>query len=74
MVLISTIFFATAGIQNWRNSGDYLGGDSTGNAIVFTKVGAPLMEEGETGLSLKELFGIQGLLDLTDHDDLSRSQ
>ena len=60
VVLISTVFFATAGIQNWRILAVIWAVIPLANAFVFTKVPiAPLMDEGETGLSLKELFGMK---------------
>ena len=60
VVLISTIFFAAAGIQNWRILAVIWAVIPLINAIVFTKVPiAPLMEDGEAGLNLKDLFGIK---------------
>ena len=62
VVLISTLFFHVAGIGNWKILAWAwaLIPLSICNAFVFLKVPiASLMEEGETGLQLKELFGIR---------------
>lgn len=60
VVLLSTAFFRTAGIENWKILAVLWALIPLGNALAFLKVPiAPLMEEGETGLSLKELFGIK---------------
>ena len=53
VVFISTLFFYVAGIENWK----ILALIPVGNAIVFTRVPiATLIEDGESGLGLKELF------------------
>ena len=60
VVLISTLFFYTAGIENWKILTVIWALIPIANAFAFTKVPiAPLMEEGETGLRLKELFKIK---------------
>lgn len=60
VVLISTLFFYTAGIENWKILAVIWALIPIANAFAFTKVSiAPLMEEGETGLRLKELFKIK---------------
>lgn len=60
VVLLSTVFFRMAGIENWKILAVLWALIPLGNALAFLKVPiAPLMEEGETGLSLKELFGIK---------------
>lgn len=60
VVLLSTVFFRAAGIENWKILAVLWALIPLGNAVVFLKVPiAPLMEEGETGLRLKELFGIK---------------
>lgn len=60
VVLISTLFFYTAGIENWKILAVIWALIPIANAFAFTKVPmAPLMEEGETGLRLKELFKIK---------------
>lgn len=60
VVLISTLFFRIAGIGNWKVIAVIWALIPLGNAIAFTKVPiAPLIEEGETGLSLKELFRLK---------------
>nr|WP_300777067.1 MFS transporter [uncultured Acetatifactor sp.] len=57
VVLISTIFFGVAGIRNWKILAVIWALIPLGNALAFSKVPmAPLMEEGESGLGLKELF------------------
>lgn len=60
VVLISTLFFYTAGIENWKILAVIWALIPIANAFAFTKVPiAPLMEEGETGLRLKELIKIK---------------
>lgn len=57
VVLISTLFFHVAGIENWKTLAVVWALIPIGNALAFAKVPiASLMEEGEKGLSLKELF------------------
>lgn len=57
VVLISTVFFYVAGIKNWKLLAVIWALIPIGNAIAFTKVPiAPLMEDGESGLQLKELL------------------
>lgn len=57
VVLISTIFFSAFGIANWKALAVLWAIIPLVNAAAFTKVPIrPLMEEGETGLSLKELL------------------
>lgn len=60
VVLISTLFFYLAGIENWKILAWIWALIPLGNAFVFSRVPiAPLMEEGERGLQLKELFRIR---------------
>ena len=60
VVLLSTVFFRIAGIENWKIMALLWALIPLGNAVAFLKVPiAPLMKEGETGLRLKELFGIK---------------
>lgn len=60
VVLISTIFFRLAGIENWKILAVIWAVIPIGNAVAFAKVPiAPLMEEGEEGLKLRELFRIK---------------
>lgn len=57
VVLISTVFFSAFGIDNWKILAVLWAVVPLANAAAFTKVPIrPLMEEGETGLSLKELL------------------
>ena len=57
VVLISTVFFSIAGIQNWKIMALLWAVVPAVNALVFTKVPmVSLLEEGEEGLSIKELF------------------
>lgn len=57
VVLISTLFFVTVGISNWKIMAILWAILPIGNAIAFTRVPIyDLVEEGEKGLSLKELF------------------
>lgn len=60
VVLFSTLFFYTVGIQNWKILALIWAVIPICNAFVFTKVPiASLIEDGERGLRLKELFGIK---------------
>lgn len=57
VVLLSTLFFHLAGIANWRVLAWVWAVIPVANALVFLKTPiAPLMPEGERGMSLKELF------------------
>lgn len=57
VVFISTLFFYVAGIENWKILAIIWALIPVGNAIVFTRVPiATLIEDGEFGLGLKELF------------------
>ena len=58
VVLISTVFFQAAGIENWKILALLWAVLPVCNAIIFTRVPfAPLIEDGEQGLKLKELLG-----------------
>lgn len=60
VVLISTLFFHVAGINNWKVLALVWAIVPVCNAFAFMKVPiASLIAEGETGLRLKELFGIR---------------
>ena len=60
VVLLSTLFFHLAGIENWKLLALVWSLLPICNAIAFTKVPiAPLIEEGESGLKLKELLGMK---------------
>ena len=60
VVLISTVFFYVVGIDNWKILAIIWAVIPIGNAFVFSKVPiAPLLEDGDTGLGLKELFRIK---------------
>ena len=57
VVLISTLFFHVAGIENWRLLAIIWALIPVGNALAFVRVPiAPLIADGEPGLELKELF------------------
>lgn len=57
VVLLSTLFFHVFGIENWKYMTIVWAIIPLGNAYVFTKVPiAALLDEGESGLRLKELF------------------
>lgn len=57
VVLLSTLFFYLFGTQNWKFIAVFWAVIPLMNAFVFSKVPiASLMEEGEKGLSLNELF------------------
>lgn len=60
VVLISTLFFYVAGIEKWKILAVIWAVIPIGNAFVFAKVPiAPLIEDGESGLKLKDLFRIK---------------
>ena len=60
VVLISTLFFYVFGIENWKILAAAWAVIPICNAFVFTRVPiAKLIEEGESGLRLRELFGIK---------------
>ena len=57
VVLISTVFFAAAGIGNWRMLALAWSVIPLINAYIFAKTPiAPLISEGEKGMSIRELF------------------
>ena len=57
VVVLSTLFFRVAGIENWKIMACFWALIPIVNAVVFTKVPiASLIAEGETGMNLKELF------------------
>jgi len=57
VVLLSTLFFATIGIEHWKILAVLFALVPALNAVLFTQVPlASLLSEGETALSLKELF------------------
>lgn len=60
VVLFSTLFFRIFGIGNWKILAVIWAVIPLVNAFVFTRVPmAALMEEGESGLSLKDLLGMK---------------
>ncbi|MCM1252164.1 MAG: MFS transporter [Clostridium sp.] len=60
VVLFSTLFFKLFGIDNWKFAAVLWAVVPICNAFVFTRVPiAPLLEEGDTGLRLKELFSMK---------------
>lgn len=57
VVGLSTLFFALFGTRSWRYLALMWAAVPLTNAFVFSKVPiAPLIEDGEKGLSIKELF------------------
>lgn len=57
VVLLSTLFFTLVGIENWRILAFVWAIIPAVNAVAFTRVPlASLMEEGERGLSIRELL------------------
>lgn len=57
VVLLSTLFFSLFGTQNWKIISVLWALIPIGNALLFSKVPiTSLIEEGENGLSLTELF------------------
>lgn len=60
VVLLSTLFFHAAGTENWKILAAAWAVIPVLNAVLFAKVPmAALIEEGETGLRMSELFGIR---------------
>ncbi|RKI38884.1 MFS transporter [bacterium D16-51] len=60
VVLISTLFFYVFGIDNWKILAIVWAVIPIANAFAFAKVPiVPLIEDGESGLELKELFQIK---------------
>lgn len=60
VVLISALYFYMAGIANWRILAVIWALIPIANAFAFAKVPiAPLIEDGESGYQLKELFRIK---------------
>ena len=57
VVILSTLFFRAAGIENWKIMALFWALIPIFNAVVFTRVPiASLIAEGETGMKLRELF------------------
>ena len=57
VVILSTLFFRVAGIENWKIMACFWALIPIVNAVVFTRVPiASLIAEGETGMKLRELF------------------
>lgn len=57
VVLLSTIYFRVAGIENWRYLAWFWALIPVCNAFYYARVPlASLMDEGEKGLSLRQLF------------------
>lgn len=60
VVLLSTLFFCMAGIEHWKWLSLLWALIPVGNAVAFLKVPiAPLIEDGEKGMSVKELAGMK---------------
>lgn len=60
VVLLSTLFFQTAGTENWKVLAAIWAVLPLANAVAFTRVPMDvLFEDAKAGLSLKELFGIR---------------
>lgn len=60
VVLLSTLFFQLCGIGNWKILAVLWAIVPLLNAVVFTRVPmAQLLEEGDTGLSMKELASMK---------------
>lgn len=57
VVLLSTVFFTAAGIGNWKILAVIWAVIPLANTLLFAKVPMkPLMDEGESGCTIKELF------------------
>ena len=60
VVLLSTLFFAAAGMRNWKILALVWAAVPVCNLLAFTRAPiAPLVEEGEQGLTMKELFSLK---------------
>lgn len=60
VVLLSTLFFQLFGVENWRVVAVLWALIPLGNALVFTRVPiASLLNEGEKGLRVRDLFGMK---------------
>lgn len=60
VVLLSTLFFTVFGIENWKIMAAIWACVPAVNTVFFVRVPmAPLMEEGERGLTIKELFSLK---------------
>ncbi len=60
VVLLSTLFFGLFGIENWKILSVIWAVVPLGNAVLFSKVPMQqLLEEGEKGLTLKELASVK---------------
>lgn len=60
VVLLSTVFFAVFGIENWKILAVLWAIVPLANMLVFTRVPiASLIEEGEKGMSLGQLFRLK---------------
>ncbi len=60
VVLISTLFFHLAGIENWKILAVVWALIPIGNAVAFTRVPiASLLAEGESGIQLKDLLNMK---------------
>lgn len=58
VVLLSTLFFGIFGIENWKILACIWAAVPFANMILFIKVPiASLIEEGEKGMTMRELFG-----------------
>lgn len=59
VVLISTLFFRFLGIENWWILALLWAVIPVANGILFARVPiAPLIEDGEKGMTVRELFGV----------------
>ena len=75
VVLLSTLFFQAAGIENWKLLAAVWAVVPLVNAFAFTKVPmASLMEEGETGIGIKKLFRNENILGPFDYDGMRRGK
>ena len=60
VVLLSTAFFRLFGIENWRVMALVWAVVPAANIVAFARVPiAPLVAEGETGYSIRDLFGMK---------------
>mgnify|MGYP002226784984 FL=1 len=75
VVLLSTLFFRIFGIANWKYMALVWALIPIANGILFTRVPiAPLLDEGEKGLTMGELFKKKIFWVLDVNDALCRSQ
>jgi len=75
VVLLSTLFFRIFGIENWKYMAIVWSLIPIANGILFSRVPiAPLLDEGEEGLTMAELFKKKIFLGFNADDALCRCE